>query len=121
MTNLRIGLGYDLHRTAQGRPLILANIQIPHEAVAAFCQRHGIARLAFFGSAVRDDFRPESDIDVLVDFAPGTRVGLLGLAAMEQELGVLLGRRVDLNTLGFLSPYIRDRVLAEAVTEYDAA
>lgn len=94
-------------------------IDIPREVIAAFCRRHGVRRLSFFGSVLRDDFSPDSDIDVLVEFEPGTRVGLR-FFAMERELSDLLGRKVDLNTLGFLSKYFRDDVLAEAVTQYDA-
>ena len=69
---------------------------------------------------LRDDFGPHSDVDVLVEFGPGAKVGLIGLAQMEIELGEL-GRKVDLNTPGFLSPYFRDEVLAEAEVQYDAA
>ena len=70
---------------------------------------------------LRDDFGPDSDVDVLVEFEPAARVGLLRLAGMEIELGAILGRKVDLNTPGFLSDYFRDQVLAEAEVQYDAA
>ena len=96
------------------------DIEIPGEGVARFCRRHGIRRLSLFGSILRDDFGPDSDIDVLVEFAPGVRVGLR-FFAIERELSQLLGRKVDLNTRGFLSRYFRDEVLAEAVVQYDAA
>jgi len=86
-----------------------------------FCRRHRIRKLSLFGSVLRDDFGPESDIDVLVEFEPGVRVGLIGLQRVEDELSDLLGRSVDLNTPGFLSPYFRDQVLAEAEVLYDAA
>ncbi len=98
-----------------------AHIDIPKERIAEFCRRNHIRRLALFGSVLRDDFTPESDVDVLVDFEPDARVGLLGLARMEIELSELLGRRVDLNTPGFLSDYFRDEVLTEAEIQYDAA
>ena len=98
-----------------------AHIDIPKERIAEFCRRNHIRRLALFGSVLRDDFGPDSDVDVLVEFEPGTRVGLLRLAGMEMELGALLGRKVDLNTPGFLSDDFRDRVLAEAEVAYDAA
>ena len=98
-----------------------ARIDIPKERIAEFCRRNHIRRLALFGSVLRDDFTPESDVDVLVEFEPDARVGLLGLAHMEIELSELLGRKVDLNTAGFLSVYFRDEVLAEAETQYDAA
>jgi len=98
-----------------------AHIDIPKDRIAAFCRRNRIRRLALFGSVLRDDFGPDSDVDVLVEFEPGARVGLLRLAGMEIELGELLGRKVDLNTPGFLSDYFREQVLAEAEVQYGAA
>lgn len=95
-------------------------VEIPEEALAEFCRQHGIRRLSLFGSILRDDFGPDSDIDVLVEFEPGTRVGLR-FFTIERALTQLLGRKVDLNTPGFLSKYFRDEVLAEAVVQYDAA
>jgi len=95
-------------------------LEIPRDAVAQFCQRHGVRRLSLFGSVLRDDFHPESDIDVLVEFQAGARVGLR-FFTMERELSDLLGRKVDLNTPGFLSKYFREEVLAEAIVQYDAA
>ncbi|MDY7011255.1 MAG: nucleotidyltransferase family protein [Planctomycetota bacterium] len=97
-----------------------ARIDIPKEKIAEFCRRNRIRRLALFGSVLRGDFRPDSDIDVLVEFEPGARVGMLRLAGMEIELSGLLGRKVDLNTPGFLCDYFRDQVLAEAEVQYDA-
>ena len=91
----------------------LSGVTIPHEPIAEFCRRHGVKRLSLFGSILRDDFGPDSDIDVLVEFQPGTRVGLR-FFSLERELSALLGRKVDLNTLGFLSKYFRDEVLSEA-------
>ncbi len=96
-------------------------VDIPKQRIAEFCRRNHIRRLALFGSVLRDDFRPDSDVDVLVEFELGARVGLLRLAGMEIELGEILGRKVDLNTPGFLSDYFRDQVLAEAEVQYDAA
>lgn len=87
--------------------------------LADFCRRNHIRRLALFGSALRDDFQPDSDLDVLVEFEPGARVGLR-FFALERELSRLFGRRVDLNTPGFLSPYFRDEVMAEAEDIYVA-
>lgn len=81
--------------------------------IADFCRRRGIRRLAVFGSVLREDFGPESDIDVLVEFAPGATPGL-AFFGMEDELTRMLGWKVDLNTPGFLHPRFRDRVLAEA-------
>jgi len=98
-----------------------ARIDIPKERIAEFCRANHIRRLALFGSVLRDDFGPDSDVDVLVEFEPEARVGLLRLAGIEIELGELLGRKVDLNTPGFLSDYFRDQVLAEAEVHYDAA
>jgi predicted nucleotidyltransferase len=98
-----------------------ANLTIPTEKVAEFCKRNRIRRLSIFGSALRGDFSPDSDIDVLVEFEPDACVGLIRLAGMEIELGEILERKVDLNTPGFLSKYFRDKVLSEAVVHYDAA
>ena len=96
-----------------------ARITIPHERVSDFCRRHHIRKLALFGSVLRDDFRPDSDIDVLVEFEPGRTPGL-AFFGMEIELSEILGRKVDLNTPGLLSKYFRDRVLAEAEVQYVA-
>ena len=98
-----------------------AHVPIDRDRIAEFCRRHHIRRLSLFGSVLRDDFGPDSDVDVLVEFEPGTRVGLMGLADVEIELAELLGRKVDLNTPGFLSRYFREQVLAEAEVQYDAA
>jgi predicted nucleotidyltransferase len=95
-------------------------IDIPREAVADFCRRRHIRRLALFGSVLREDFRDHSDIDVLVEFEPDHVPGL-AFFGMAIELSRILGRNVDLNTPRFLSAYIRDQVLAEAETLYDAA
>lgn len=97
-----------------------AKIEIPKAEVEAFSRRNHIRKLALFGSVLRDDFTPTSDVDVLVEFEPDARVGLR-FFALEQELAELFGRAVDLNTPGFLSEYFRDRVIAEAETLYVAA
>ncbi len=97
-----------------------ARINIPTDEVADFCRHHHIRKLMLFGSVLREDFGPESDIDVLVEFEPGTRVGLR-FFTIERELSELLGRKVDLHTPGFLSKYFREQVLAEAQVQYDAA
>ncbi len=89
------------------------------EEIAEFCRRHRIRKLAFFGSVLRDDFGPDSDVDVLVEFEPSARVGLFDLYSMEQELSHhLRGRKVDINTPRSLSKYFRDDVLAEAEVQY---
>ncbi|OGR82841.1 MAG: nucleotidyltransferase [Elusimicrobia bacterium RIFCSPLOWO2_01_FULL_54_10] len=91
-----------------------------NKQIKKFCELNHIAKFAFFGSVVRDDFRPESDVDVLVEFEPGHVPGL-AFFKMEHELSKILGRKVDLNTPGFLSPLIRSKVMNEAVVQYDAA
>jgi len=95
-------------------------VQIPidEQQIADFCRRHHIRKLALFGSVLRDDFTPESDVDVLVEFEPGHMPGF-AFVDMQEELTELLGRRVDLSTPGFLSRYIRDRTLQEALVLYD--
>lgn len=97
-----------------------ARIQIDRERVADFCRRHQVRRLALFGSVLRDDFRPDSDVDVLVDFAPEARAGLFEMARMEAELEELIGRKVDLRTPAELSRYFRDEVVAGAEVQYAA-
>ncbi len=98
----------------------LHGVNIPDDKIAEFCRRHGVARLALFGSILRDDFGPDSDIDVLVEFPPGQTPSLLDLGGMLMELRELLGREVDLKTPGFLSRYFREDVVKEARTLYAA-
>ena len=93
-------------------------MSIPKDLIAAFCEEHGITRLSVFGSALRPDFGPDSDIDVLVEFEPDRIPGLFGFAGMELELTRMLGRKVDLRTPEDLSRYFRQEVLAEAQTQY---
>ncbi len=95
-------------------------IDIPKGKVAEFCRRHRIRRLALFGSILREDFADHSDVDVLVEFEPGARVGLR-FFAIERELSEMLGRKVDLNTPGFLGKYYREEVLREAEVQYGTA
>lgn len=99
---------------------MVARIPLPTDEIARFCRRHKVRRLSLFGSVLRDDFGPESDVDVLVQFDPGESPGW-ELFTMQDELSSLLGRKVDLSTPGFLSRYFRDRVLAEAETVYERA
>ena len=97
-------------------------VKLPNQKIAAFCRRHNIRKLAVFGSVLREDFRPDSDLDVLVEFEPGHTPGLIRLAGMEIELSALLGgRKVDMNTPLCLSKFFRDEVLAEAEPIYVAA
>ena len=94
-------------------------IEIPSSILKDFCRRNHVSRLSFFGSIVRDDFGPESDIDVLVEFEPEHVPGLIRLAGMELELsGFFAGRKVDLNTPAFFRPSLRRRILEEARVEY---
>jgi len=96
-------------------------IKIPKDQIDAFCARHRIRRLSFFGSILREDFSHESDVDVLVEFEPEQRIGLIQLARIENELGGILGRKVDLNTPGFITKYLINRIQSEAEVLYDAA
>jgi len=97
----------------------MARIKVPKEQIAAFCRERHIRRLAVFGSALRSDFRPDSDIDILVEFEPDHTPGLLGIARMERELSALLeGRKIDLRTPEDLSRYFRHTVLEEAEVQY---
>ena len=93
-------------------------ITFDKDRLAAFCRQHQIRRLAFFGSVLRADFRPDSDVDVLVEFDPGTSVGLIRLAGMELELSRLLGRTADVRTPQDLSRYFRQDVLKSAAVQY---
>ena len=94
---------------------------VPLEAIAAFCKVNGIRRLSLFGSALTDRFRPESDMDVLVEFEPAHTPGLLGMSRLERELSAIFqGRKVDLRTAEDLSRYFRQQVLSEAELCYAA-
>lgn len=96
-------------------------ISIPKEALAAYCRERGIRRLAVYGSALRDDFGPDSDIDLLVEFEPDRIPTLFDIAGMERELSELLGgRKVDLRTPEDLSRYFREYVLEKAEVQYAA-
>ncbi len=95
------------------------HIDGPRHQLAEFCRRHQIQTLSLFGSVLREDFRPDSDIDVLVEFEDGHVPGLLGIARMERELSEILGgRKVDLRTPEDLSRYFRQEVLAKAEVQY---
>jgi len=96
-----------------------AKIEIPAKRVGEFCRRHHIRSLALFGSVLRDDFGPDSDVDVIVEFESGHAPGL-DFFSMQEELSGIFGRTVDLNTPGFLSRHFRDQVLAEAEVQYAA-
>ena len=95
-------------------------IVIEEQRIADFCRGHGIRNLRFFGSILREDFGPQSDVDVLVEFAPGRAPGWIGFAALALELEKIIGREVDLRTAGDLSESVRRRVLSEAEVQYAA-
>lgn len=97
----------------------LQGIQIPEDALERFCIDNGIRKLSLFGSIVRGDFRTDSDVDVVVEFERGRVPGLLGVVRMERELSALLGRKVDLRTPEDLSRYFRDKVVSEALVQYE--
>ena len=96
------------------------NLKIPQEKIEQFCQKHHISRLSFFGSVLRDDFRPDSDVDVLVEFQTKHVPGL-DFFVMEDELSDILGRKVDLQTPKFLSPYFRNEVATSSEVLYAEA
>ncbi|HEY3380028.1 MAG TPA: nucleotidyltransferase family protein [Armatimonadota bacterium] len=95
-------------------------IQVDRSQIAEFCRRHHIRKLAFFGSVIREDFRPESDVDVLVEFEPEHIPGLFELIRMQLEFSELIGREADFRTPNDLSRYFRDRVVAGAQVQYAA-
>ena len=92
-------------------------IKVPRKQIEAFCKKNHIRKLAFFGSVLREDFGPMSDIDVLVEFEPGKTPGL-AFFGMQEELSGILGHKVDLNTPGFLSKYFREQVMRDAEVQY---
>ena len=94
-------------------------INITEEQIADFCQRNHIRKFAFYGSVLRDDFRPDSDIDVLVEFEPDQPIGLMEVVRMERLLSELMGRKIDLRTPKELSRYFRDEVVAGAEVQYE--
>lgn len=86
--------------------------------MAQFCEANHINRLSLYGSVLRDDFGQDSDIDMLIEFEPGSKVGLFKMARIENELSEILGRKVDLRTPAELSRYFRQDVLESARVEY---
>ena len=99
-------------------------IEIPMDGIAAFCRQNRISRLALYGSVLRDDFTPESDVDVLVEFEPDARVGL-AFFTIQDELSDLLGRRVDMNTFRAIERsrnwLLKEEMLGTAEIVYDQA
>ena len=94
------------------------DINIPKDKITEFCKRNHIRKLSLFGSALNGHLRPDSDIDLLVEFDPEHIPGLFDLARMENELTAMLGRKVDLRTAGDLSRYFRDEVIKTAEVQY---
>lgn len=98
-------------------PAHTASLSTPQ--LASLCRRHHIRRFSMFGSVLRDDFRPDSDLDILVEFEPGHVPGFIGLGTIELELAQLFGRKIDLHTPGSLNPEFRQKVFAEAEVQFD--
>ncbi len=96
------------------------SIEVDRESIARLCRRRGVHRLSFFGSVVRDDFGPDSDVDVLVEFEPDANVGLFEFVDLQQDLSELIGRAVDLHTPASLSHFFRDKVVSTAEVAYAA-
>jgi len=94
------------------------NLKVSKKKVEEFCKKHHIRKLSLFGSVLRDDFRSDSDVDVLVEFDPNHIPGLIRLAGMEFELSEILGRTVDIRTAQDLSRYFRQEVLHSAEVQY---
>ena len=97
-----------------------ATFQLDSSAIRDICIRHRVKRLSLFGSAIHGDFKPASDVDLLVEFLPDQEVGYFKLATLQVELEEAIGRKVDLKTPAELSQYFRDQVLREAVVQYAA-
>jgi predicted nucleotidyltransferase len=100
--------------------MMTPRISVDRQRIADFCSRHGIRRLALFGSVLRDDFDADSDVDILVEFEPQHVPGF-AFVQLQDELSAILGRTVDLHTPASLSRYFRDRVMTEAQDQYVAA
>jgi uncharacterized protein len=96
-------------------------LRLSPEVLAELCRRHQIRKLAVFGSALRDDFRPDSDVDILVEFEAGARPTYFTLSRIEGDLTRLVGRRADVHMSKSLHPYLRDKVLTQAEDLYVAA
>jgi predicted nucleotidyltransferase len=94
--------------------MTLQGLNFPEQAIAEFCLRHGVKRLSLFGSILRVDFGPDSDVDLLVEFLPGRTPGMFGFGAMIEELGAMIGRQVDLRTPEDLSRYLRRGIMDSA-------
>ncbi len=100
--------------------MVINGVHFPEDRIAEFCARHGVKRLSLFGSILRDDFRDDSDVDMLVEFEPGRTPGMIGFGGMILELSEMIGRRVDLRTPFDLSEYFRPEVMRESRTLHAA-
>ena len=98
---------------------MLSRIRIPTDKIVAFCQHNQIRKMALFGSVLREDFRPDSDVDVLIEFAPDARVNYFMFVDMQDELTRLFKRKVDLHTPYSLGNYFREQVLQSAKVVYE--
>jgi predicted nucleotidyltransferase len=98
-----------------------AHIDLPLDKIREICRRHYVRELSIFGSALREDFRPDCDIDLLVEFEPDARIGFIELGRLEQDLEDLLGRKIDLGTKRSVRPELRDEILGSARVLYEAA
>jgi predicted nucleotidyltransferase len=98
--------------------MTMTSNELPLELLSSYCRQNDIRKLALFGSVLRDDFRVDSDVDILVEFEPDARVGFLALARMQRELSELLDRTVDLVPESGLKPLIRNDVLDSAEVVY---
>lgn len=94
--------------------MVIRGVEFPEQKIAEFCARHGVSRLSLFGSILRDDFRPDSDVDMLVEFLPGRTPGVIGFGGMILELSAIVGRTVDLRTPFDLSRHFLPLVMKEA-------
>jgi len=100
--------------------MVLHGINFPEDQLAAFCDQHRVSRLSLFGSILRDDFSPDSDVDILIEFEPGVRMGLFKFMGLAMELEKIVGRKVDLREAEDLSPLFRMRVVKGARTLHAA-
>jgi len=107
-----------MKNTAMGNALQLGDVQVDRVRLGEVCRRFDVKELALFGSALRGEMGPESDVDLIVEFEPGARIGIVKFESFIEELEALTGRRVDLVTKRGLKPWIRPRVLAEARVIY---
>ena len=112
-------IGHNKVRT-MNRMLQLGDAQVDDTKLADLCRRYGVRELCYFGSAARGEMRPDSDIDIMVEFDPAARIGLVKFESLSEDLAALVGRKVDLVTKRGLKSWIRSQVLKEARVIYEA-